>query len=125
MKEALSQVLGLLIIVALVSQITVDRLPVSLEQQIHQGSILVVSRLDILDQRPVSREEYLSGSPHICLVMVSGHARTLKIHFRPPCLTMQEIEGILSDINISMGSRTEIFLRFFLKSAQHLRFFLD
>jgi hypothetical protein len=41
-KKALRQIFGLLIIEALMSEITVNRLPVPFQQQIHQGLIFVM-----------------------------------------------------------------------------------
>lgn len=41
-KKALSQVLGLLVVIPFMTQVTINGLPVSFEQQVHQGFIFVL-----------------------------------------------------------------------------------
>jgi hypothetical protein len=79
MEEALSQVLGLLIVTAFTPQVTVDRLPVSIEQQADQGTVPVATRLDTFDERPVCGQKCLPQASHVCLVATPHHHCTANV----------------------------------------------
>ena len=66
-EEALGQVLGLFIAITSFPQITVDRLPVALNQQVNQGVIftLIFILPYRLDQRPVGSKEPPLHPAHI------------------------------------------------------------
>jgi len=76
MKELLSEVLGLLVRMAFAPQVTVDRLPISFQEQSDNRLVLILVMTHALKQGPVSREEGFLRSPHICLVVVLDHAAT-------------------------------------------------
>jgi hypothetical protein len=64
-EEALCQILGLFVFIALSSQIAVDRLPIPLDQQADQGLVPCVSSLDIPDQGPMGGEKGLAQPPDV------------------------------------------------------------
>ena len=67
-KEALGQVLGLLIVVATAAKIVIDRFPVSLQEQPDQRPLRVLLLLDALDQELLGREKGLCRPAHVCLI---------------------------------------------------------